>query len=140
VRPPVATVALMVFAFVPMTREMATSGHPIQISLAFLFAAAICPFWQTSEWRVVLATALALALLTIGLTRAEIFLAFPWLVLAQADMRSISGFLRSCAIRSIVPMAVLALTFALSTLLVSPLGTRSRCRSAARVDAHGRHE
>lgn len=104
--PRVAAVALVVMALGPMNPEMFTSGHPTIPMFAFLSAAAVLMFLPLTGWQAVLAMSAAALLLLAGMmTRGEIFLAFPWLVLARAETRSFRSFIVSCALRSIVPVA-----------------------------------
>jgi len=104
----VATVSLIILALGPMNPEMFTSGHPTILMFAFLSAAAVLLFLPLTGWRAVLAAMGGFLLLLVGMTtRGEIFLAFPWLVLARADTRSIRTFLTSCVLRSIAPAAAI---------------------------------
>lgn len=103
----VATVALVVFAFSPMMLELATSGHQSIPMFGFLCLAAVCMFYPArSRATAILLHALACALLVAGfLTRGEIFLGFPWLVLTCIDTRSFRRFILSGIGRSIAPVA-----------------------------------
>lgn len=99
-----ALVALVVFAFGPMTPELATSGHQTIPMLGFLFAGAALLLLPLTGWKAVLAATVGGVLLLAGMTvRGELFLALPWLVLSQVDTRSIRSFLLSGLLRSIAP-------------------------------------
>ncbi|HEX2940691.1 MAG TPA: hypothetical protein VHO91_06560, partial [Rhodopila sp.] len=103
-----ATIALVIFAFGPMNPEMYTSGHQTIPMFAFLCAGATLLFLPLSGWKAVLAGTAASVLLLAGLiTRGEIFLAFPWLVLARVNTRSVRSFIVSGFIRSIPPASAL---------------------------------
>lgn len=102
----VATVSLIVFAFSPMMLELGTSGHQVLPMLAFLAAAALCMFLPVRGWTAVLAGVAATVLLVCGfLSRGEIFLAYPWLVLSRIDTRSFGRFVLSGLVRSVPPLA-----------------------------------
>ena len=114
----VATIALIVFAFSPLMLELATSGHQVLPMFAFLAAAAICMFLPVRGWSAVLAGVAAALLLFCGfLSRAEIFLAFPWLVLSRIDTRSLRAFVVSGIVRSLPPVAAMILFTALRQAL-----------------------
>ena len=103
-----ATIALVIFALGPMNPEMFTSGHPTIPMFAFLCAGAVLLFLPLSGWKAVLAAAAAAVLLLAGMvTRGEIFLAFPWIVLSRADTRSIRSFIVSACLRAIAPASAL---------------------------------
>jgi hypothetical protein len=73
-------------------------------ALAFLWAAATCLFWPLSGWRAFLAATAATVLLICGLSmRAEIVLAFPYLVLVRMKLTSFRAFVRSAAINAVSP-------------------------------------
>jgi hypothetical protein len=115
----VATVALTVFAFSPMMLELGTSGHPVLPMFGFLSAAALCLFLPVRGWGAVPAGAAGALLLLCGLLcRGEIFLAFPWLVLTRIDASSVRRLLVSGVLRSLPPLAALALFFALQQRVV----------------------
>jgi hypothetical protein len=120
----VATVALIVFTFSPMMLELGTSGHQVLPMLAFLAAAAVCMFLPLRSWGAVVAGVAATILLLCGfLCRGEIFLGFPWLVLTRIDGRSFGAFVRSGILRSIPPLASIALFLVLhESLLESQVG------------------
>jgi hypothetical protein len=118
----VATVAVVLFAFSPMTLEMATSGHQAQIAFTFLAAAAVCVFAPLSGWRMALAHLAAFLLLTAGMTvRAEIFLAFPWLVLSRTSLHSWSECRRSFCLYAIAPAAALIAVLLLKYEFIVPI-------------------
>ncbi len=123
--PRVAIAALLVFAFSPMMMELATSGHQSMPMFALLNAAAICLFVPVTGWRAVALWILAAVLLLAGmLTRGEIFLAFPWLVLSRIDTRSVRRFFLSGALRALPPMAALVAFYGLQqTLMGTSMGT-----------------
>lgn len=117
--PRVAVAALVVFAFSPMMMELGTSGHQSMPMFALLNAAAICLFVPAAGWRAAVLWTLAAVLLFAGLlTRGEIFLAFPWLVLSRIDTRSAGRFFRSGAIRSLPPITALVAFYILQQNLV----------------------
>lgn len=106
-----AFAALALYAFSPLILEMGTWGHQMLVALAFLWAAAACLFWPLSGWRAFLAAIAATVLLICGLTmRAEIVLAFPFLVLARVKLTSFGAFVRSAAINAASP-AVASIAF-----------------------------
>ncbi|MBN8874159.1 MAG: hypothetical protein J0H67_15095 [Rhodospirillales bacterium] len=114
-----ATVALIVFAFSPMMVELGTSGHPVLPMFAFLSAAAVCLFLPLQGGGAVLAGVAGALLLLAGLLcRGEIFLAFPWLVLSRIDSRSMRTFFVSGILRSLPPLAALAMFFVLQRSVV----------------------
>lgn len=115
-----ATIALVVFALGPMNPEMYTSGHQTIPMFAFLCAGATLLFLPLTGWKAVLAAAAAAVLLLAGLvTRGEIFLAFPWLVLSRVDTRSVRSFIVSGFVRSIAPASALVVFLILKYLLQS---------------------
>ncbi|HEX2943205.1 MAG TPA: hypothetical protein VHO91_19290, partial [Rhodopila sp.] len=115
-----ATVALVIFALGPMNPEMYTSGHQTIPMFAFLCAGATLLFLPLTGWKAVLAGAAASVLLLAGLiTRGEIFLAFPWLVLARVDTRSVRSFIVSGFIRSIAPASALVAFLILKHMMQS---------------------
>ncbi|MBN8874809.1 MAG: hypothetical protein J0H67_18380 [Rhodospirillales bacterium] len=104
----IATVALIIMALGPMNPEMFTSGHPTIPMFALLGAAAVLLFLPVRGWAAVIAAFGGFLLLLTGMTvRGEIFLAFPWLVLARADTSTLRKFLLSCVLRSIAPLAAI---------------------------------
>jgi hypothetical protein len=103
-----ATVALMVFSFSPMIVELGTSGHPSLPMFAFLSAAALCLFLPLRGWPAILAGTVGMLLLVAGfLSRGEIFLAFPWLVLTRIDTGSLRRFVISGLLRSVPPIGAI---------------------------------
>jgi hypothetical protein len=79
-----ALLASIIFLFSPLFLETATSGHQLLIALAFFFAANLVLLLDVrGRWKI-LSYATAAFLLFAGLTmRAELPLAFPWLVFAE---------------------------------------------------------
>ncbi|HBK08849.1 MAG TPA: hypothetical protein DDZ81_23835 [Acetobacteraceae bacterium] len=114
-----ATVALIVFAFSPMIVDLGTSGHQVLPMFAFLSAAAVFLFLPVKGWVAVLAgVAATLALIAGFLSRGEIFLAFPWLVLSRIDTRDFRHFMISGFIRSVPPLASMVLFLMLQKSVV----------------------
>jgi hypothetical protein len=113
------TVALVVFGLGPTVLELGTSGHPVIPMFALLCAGATLLVLPVTGWRAVLAAFGGGVFLLAGLTtRVDIIFAFPWLVLTRADTRSLRGFIVSCILRSIAPMATIIVFFILQHLLV----------------------
>jgi hypothetical protein len=99
-----ATVAVILFALSPMMLELGTSGHQILPAFAFFAAGSFCLMFPVRGVRAVLLAFLgSLLLLAALVTRAEIILALPFVVLARADFRSFPRFLKCAAQRSIAP-------------------------------------
>jgi hypothetical protein len=99
-----AFAALALYAFSPLILEMGTWGHQMLLAMAFLWAAAACLFWPLAGWRAFLVATAGALLLICGLTmRAEIVLAFPYLVLARVKLTSFRAFVRSAAINAASP-------------------------------------
>lgn len=74
----------ILFGFSPLMLDLAASGHQLLPALACFGAASVAFLAETRGWRRLAAYAVGTSLLFIGLTmRAELPLAFPWLVLAQ---------------------------------------------------------
>jgi hypothetical protein len=91
-----ATVALILFALSPMMLELGTSGHPILPAFAFLAAGSCCLLLPASGvCAIPLAFLGSLLLLAALVTRAEVLLAFPFVVLARADFRSFPRIVKS---------------------------------------------
>jgi len=99
-----ATIAVTLFSFSPMMLELGTSGHQILPAFAFFAAGSLC-LLATAKGALRFPLAfLGFSLLLLALaTRAEIVLGFPFLALARADLQSLPRFLKSAAIRSVVP-------------------------------------
>jgi len=113
------TVALIIFALGPMILELGTSGHPVIPMFALLCAGATLLFLPVTGWRAALAAFGGSVFLVAGLmTRGEIFLAFPWLVLTRVDTRSPRGFFVSCILRSVAPVAAIIVFLILQRLFV----------------------
>lgn len=106
----VALVTVALFGLSPLYLDMALSGHPLLPALAATFAGAALLFAETVGPRRVVAWSFAALLLFAGLTiRAEVLIAFGWLVVARADTRSLRAFVTSAALRAVPPgVAVLA--------------------------------
>jgi hypothetical protein len=121
-----ATVALIVFAFGPMMVELGTSGHQVLLMFAFLSAAAVSLFLPLRGWQAVLAGVVGMLLLVAGfLSRGEVFLAFPWLVLSRIDASSFRRFITSGLLRSIPPIGAIILFLALQRMFVAvEVGTK----------------
>jgi hypothetical protein len=99
-----ATVALILFALSPMMLELGTSGHPILPAFAFFAAGSCCLLLPVRGVRAILLSVPGALLLTAALvTRAELLLAFPFVVLARTDFRSFPHFLKFAAQRAIAP-------------------------------------
>jgi hypothetical protein len=102
------TVALIIFGLAPMVPELGTSGHQVIPMFAFLCAGATLLLLPLTGWRAVVAACGGGILLLAGLmSRGEIFLAFPWIVLSRVDTRSVRGFIVSGIVRSIAPATAL---------------------------------
>jgi hypothetical protein len=113
------TVALIVFALAPTVAELGTSGHPVIPMFALLCAAATLLFLPVTGWHAVVAAIAGGVLLLAGLmTRGDVFLAFPWLVLTRIDTRSLRGFIVSGLVRSIAPVAAVIVYCVLQHLIV----------------------
>jgi hypothetical protein len=99
-----ATVAVLFFAFSPMMLELGTSGHPILPAFAFFAAGSCCLLFSASGARAYLLAFLgSLLLLAALVTRAEVLLAFPFVVLARADFRTLPRFLKCAGQRAVAP-------------------------------------
>src|SRR4051794_28974470 len=91
------TVALIIFALCPTIPELGTFGHPVIPMFALLCIGSTLLFLPVTGWRGVLAAFGGSMYLLAGLmTRGEIILAFPWLLLTRVDTRSLRGFIVSC--------------------------------------------
>jgi hypothetical protein len=113
------TVALITFALAPTIAELGTSGHPEIPMFALVCAAATLLFLPVTRWRSVVAAMFGGVLLLAGLmTRGDVVLAFPWLVLTRIDTRSLRGFIVSGLVRSIAPVAAVLVYFVLQRLIV----------------------
>ena len=96
-----ATVTLIVFALSPMMLELGTSGHPILPALALFAAGSLCLLLPAGGVRAfLLAVPGSLLLLAAMVTRAEVALALPFVVLARADFGSFSRLLKSAGLRA----------------------------------------
>jgi len=110
-----AAVAVIVFALSPMMLELGTSGHPILPAFAFFAAGSCCLLLPVSGVRAIpLAFLGSLLLLAALVTRAELLLAFPFVVLARADFRSFPRILQ----RAIAPSLAVAAFFLLKRAYV----------------------
>ena len=91
-------------------QEQGTSGHAGLVSFAFFSAAALLLFLPTRGLRAVFCAVLGSVLLLLALTmRADILLAFPFLVLARANPRSFNLLIRSTLLPALGPaLAVVA--------------------------------
>ncbi len=102
-----ATVALIVFALSPMMLELGTSGHPILPAFALFAAGSLCLLLPVGVVRAIPFAILgSLLLLAAMVTRAEVALALPFVVLARADFGSFTRLLKSSGPRAVA--AVLA--------------------------------
>jgi hypothetical protein len=109
-----ATVAIILFALSPMMLELGTSGHPILPAFAFFAAGSLCLLIPVRGVRAIpLAFLGSLLLLAALVTRAEVILAFPFVVLARADFRSFPHFLKCAVKRAIAPVLAAAAFFLL---------------------------
>jgi len=99
-----ATIAIALFIFSPILLEQGTSGHAILTAFAFFSAASILLFLPVRGFRAVVCAASGSVMLLVALTmRADIVLAFPFLVFAPANYRSTSLFVKSSLLRSLGP-------------------------------------
>ena len=104
-----ATVAVTLFSLSPMMLELGTSGHQILPAFALFAAGSLCLLSTVKGAPRLPLALLGFFLLLLALvTRAEIVLGFPFLALARADLRSLPRFLKSAAVRSIVPAIAFA--------------------------------
>jgi hypothetical protein len=115
----VAAIAVTLFAFSPMMLDLGTSGHQILVAFA-LFALASILFFLPAKGLVALACHALGSLVLLGAlaSRAEIFLALPFLVLAGVDLRSPVEIAKSAIARSIWPALSLAAFFIVRKLYV----------------------
>jgi hypothetical protein len=114
-----ATVAVILFALSPMMLELGTSGHPILPAFALFAAGACCLLAPVSGGCAVLLALSGTLLLTAALTaRAEILLAFPFLVLARTESGTIPWFLKSTELRALAPALAAAAFFLLKRVWV----------------------
>jgi hypothetical protein len=108
----VALIATAAFIFSPLFLEMATSGHQLLIALTFFLAANLILVADVPRSWNIAAYAMATLLLFAGLTmRAELPLAFSWLVFAQRPRGDATPRLlfRAVVSRSIVCVAAFAI-------------------------------
>jgi hypothetical protein len=97
----VATVALMMFALSPMMLELGTSGHPVLPAFALFAAGSLCLMLPVASVRDLPPAFFGLLLLVAAMvTRAEVALALPFVVLARADFGSFSRLLKSAGLRA----------------------------------------
>jgi hypothetical protein len=109
-----ATVALIVFALSPMMLELGTSGHPILPAFALLAAGSCCLLLPVRGVRAILLGVAGALLLAAALSaRAELLLAFPFVVLARADFATLPRFLKSAGPRAIAAVLAAAAFFLL---------------------------
>jgi hypothetical protein len=103
-----------------MMIELGTSGHQALPMFAFLSAAALCLFLPLRGWPAVVAGIVGMLLLVAGfLSRGEIFLAFPWLVLSRIDTSSFRRFIISGLLRSLPPVGAIIAFLVLQRLAVT---------------------
>jgi hypothetical protein len=104
-----ATVALIAFALSPMMLELGTSGHPILPAFALFVAGSLCLLAPIGGARgISLAFVGSLLLLAALVTRAEVALALPFVVLVRADFGTWSRLLKSAGLRAAVVLLDLA--------------------------------
>jgi hypothetical protein len=107
-----ALLASTIFIFSPLFLEMSTSGHQLLSALAFFFAANLLLVLDApGRWNI-LSCGLAALLLSVGLTmRAELPLAFPWLIFAQRPRAILTQreYILGVASRSIVCVIAFAI-------------------------------
>ena len=107
-----ALLASAIFIFSPLFLEMGTSGHQLLIALAFFFAANLLLVLNVpGRWNIV-SYGLATLLLFVGLAmRAELPLAFPWLVFAQRPRATLTQreYILGAVSRSIVCVIAFAI-------------------------------
>ena len=114
-----ATVALILFAFSPMMLDLGTSGHQILVAFALFEAACVVLFLPLVGLPAAICSLLgSLLLLAALVSRAEIFLAFPFVVLARADLGSVQRFSKSVAVKAIGPALSLGSFFLLKHFCV----------------------
>lgn len=114
-----ATIAVVLFLFSPIQLEQGTSGHPGLVSFAFFSAAALLLFLPTRGLRAVFCGVLASILLLTSLTmRADILLAFPFIVLARANFRSFKLLIRSVLLPAVGPTLAVIVFFLLKSKYV----------------------
>jgi hypothetical protein len=109
---PTALFASTIFLFSPLFMEMATSGHQLLIALAFFFAANLVLLLDVRGWWKILSYGTASLLLFVGLTmRAELPLAFPWLVFAgrPTELSSRRLYIPNVVARSVVCLIAFAI-------------------------------
>jgi len=115
-----ATIAFLLFAFSPMMLDVGTSGHQILVAFAFFAAGAIFFFLPLNGLPAILCQALGFLLLLAALaSRAEVLLAWPFLVLARVDLHSPARFLISAVQRSVGPALSLVTFFAVRAIYLS---------------------
>jgi hypothetical protein len=115
----VASVALTLFSLSPMMLDIGTSGHQILVAFAFFSGACVLLFLPLKGLPAVLCSVLgSLLLLGALVSRAEIFLALPFVVLARADLQSSSRFWKSAVLRAIGPTVAFSAFLLLKRVLV----------------------
>lgn len=108
-----ATIAVLLFAYSPMMLELGTSGHPILPAVALFAAGSCCLLLPVRGARSFVFTVLgSLLLLAALVARAEILLAFPFVVLARADFSDWPRFLKDAGQRALAPVLATAAFFA----------------------------
>jgi hypothetical protein len=109
-----ALIGGVVFGFSPVVLDIAPSGHQLLPALAFFGAASVAMLADTSGWRRLVAYSTGAVLLFFGMTiRAELPLAFPWLVLAQRSPTTLGVFIRTALQRSVACLAAFGAFLAL---------------------------
>jgi hypothetical protein len=113
----VALIATTLLIFSPAFLEMATSGHQLLVALAFFLAANLLLVLEIEGRAAITAHAAAILLLFIGLTiRAELPLAFPWLILARSPHLNKTAW--SCISAIMTRCIVCVLAFALFLIVL----------------------
>lgn len=120
--PRVAFAVAMLFGLSPVLLELGTSGHPQLPAMVLLFLAAwLLTFASDARlagWGRVGFGLAAFAAATAALTvRIDMALAFPFVTVLgrEADIRSLTAWLRTSAVRLLVLAAAVALFFVLQT-------------------------
>lgn len=113
-----ALVGGVVFGFSPVVLDIAPSGHQLLPALAFFGAASVALLSDTQGWRRLAAYSTGAVLLFVGMTmRAELPLAFPWLVLAQRSPATFGDFARTALQRGAACLVAFGAFYALRHIL-----------------------
>lgn len=113
-----ALIGGVVFGFSPIVIDITHSGHQLLPALAFFGAASVAMFTVRSGWRGLAAYSAGTILLFLGLTmRAELPLAFPWLLLAQRSPATLGDVIRTALQRGVACLAAFGAFIALRYVL-----------------------